>query len=51
MIAELQITYFVSHELGLRIIRNFILFTRKDDELSKVDLRPHQMRAVERARA
>src|SRR5262249_53335123 len=27
---------------------DFILFTRKDEELSKVVLRPHQMRAVER---
>jgi len=26
----------------------FILFTRKDDELSKVVLRPHQMRGTER---
>ena len=31
-----------------RLITDFILFTRKDDELSKVILRPHQMRAVER---
>lgn len=32
----------------LRVITDFILFTRKDDELSKVVLRPHQMRAVDR---
>jgi type I restriction enzyme R subunit len=31
-----------------RLLTDFILFTRKDDELSKVILRPHQMRAVER---
>ncbi|MDY6868118.1 MAG: type I restriction endonuclease, partial [Chloroflexota bacterium] len=31
-----------------RLIHDFILFTRKDEELSKVILRPHQMRAVER---
>jgi len=31
-----------------RMLTDFILFTRKDDELSKVILRPHQMRAVER---
>jgi type I restriction enzyme R subunit len=31
-----------------RLLSDFILFTRKDDELSKVILRPHQMRAVER---
>ena len=32
----------------LRVVSEFILFTRKDEELSKVVLRPHQMRAVER---
>lgn len=32
----------------LRVISDFILFTRTDDELSKVVLRPHQIRAVER---
>lgn len=31
-----------------RLLTDFILFTRKDEELSKVILRPHQMRAVER---
>ena len=36
-------------ERVLRIVRDFILFTRKDDELTKVILHPHQMRAVERA--
>jgi type I restriction enzyme R subunit len=46
---ENLVKYFVSPERILRIIRDFILFTRKDDELSKVVLRPHQMRAVERA--
>jgi type I restriction enzyme R subunit len=46
---ENLVKYFVSPERMLRIIRDFILFTRKDDELSKVVLRPHQMRAVERA--
>jgi len=30
------------------IIHNFIMFTRKDDLLEKVVLRPHQMRAVEK---
>ena len=32
----------------LRTLTDFILFTRTDGELSKVVLRPHQMRAVER---
>jgi type I restriction enzyme R subunit len=30
------------------MLLNFILFTRQDDELIKVILRPHQMRAVDR---
>lgn len=40
---------FVQPEKVLRVIKDYILFTRKDDELSKVILRPHQMRAVEKA--
>jgi len=32
----------------LRVIFDFILFTRTDQELSKVVLRPHQIRAVDR---
>ena len=32
----------------LRVLSEFILFTRTDGELTKVVLRPHQMRAVER---
>ncbi len=39
---------FVHPQRLTRLITDFILFTRKDDELSKVILRPHQMRAVER---
>lgn len=39
---------FVAPERVLRVLRDFILFTRKDDELTKIVLRPHQMRAVER---
>ncbi|NAS89251.1 deoxyribonuclease HsdR [ANME-1 cluster archaeon AG-394-G21] len=39
----------------VKVLTDFILFTRQDDELKKVVLRPHQMRAVdkliERARA
>lgn len=30
------------------LIKDFILFTREDDELKKVILRPHQMRAVDK---
>lgn len=40
---------FVAPRRVLRVLTDFILFTRKDDELSKVVLRPHQMRAVERS--
>ncbi|RLG25697.1 type I restriction endonuclease subunit R [Methanosarcinales archaeon] len=32
----------------VKVLTDFILFTRQDDELKKVILRPHQMRAVER---
>jgi type I restriction enzyme R subunit len=46
---ENLVKYFVHPERILRVIHDFILFTRKDDDLSKVVLRPHQMRAVERA--
>lgn len=39
---------FVRSERVLRVLRDYILFTRRDGELSKVVLRPHQMRAAER---
>lgn len=39
---------FVAPRRVLRILSDFILFVRKDDELQKAVLRPHQMRAVER---
>ena len=32
----------------VRVLWDFILFTRQDDLLQKIILRPHQMRAVER---
>jgi type I restriction enzyme R subunit len=38
---------FIAPRRVLRTLTDFILFTRKDEELSKVILRPHQMRAVE----
>jgi type I restriction enzyme R subunit len=46
---ETLVKAFVAPERILRIIADFILFTRRDDELKKVVLRPHQMRAVDRA--
>jgi type I restriction enzyme R subunit len=45
---ETIVKHFVSPSRVLRMLTEFILFTRKDDVLSKVILRPHQMRAVER---
>jgi type I restriction enzyme, R subunit len=39
---------FVAPRRVTRVLTDFILFTRRDDELAKVVLRPHQMRAVER---
>jgi type I restriction enzyme R subunit len=45
---ETLVKSFVHPQRITRLLLEFILFTRKDDELSKVILRPHQMRAVER---
>ena len=45
---ETLVKTFVAPRRVLRAVTEFILFTRKDEELSKVILRPHQMRAVER---
>ncbi|HJQ94767.1 MAG TPA: type I restriction endonuclease subunit R [Acidimicrobiia bacterium] len=39
---------FIHPERVLRVLTDFILFTRQDDELKKVVLRPHQMRAVDK---
>jgi type I restriction enzyme R subunit len=39
---------FIAPRRVLRVLTDFILFTRKDDELRKVVLRPHQMRGTER---
>jgi type I restriction enzyme R subunit len=39
---------FIHPERVLRVLSDFILFTRRDDELQKVVLRPHQMRAVDK---
>ncbi len=48
---ETRVKTFVHPERVLRVLRDFIIFVRKDDELSKVIMRPHQMRAVERSLA
>lgn len=39
---------FFARERIIKLIQDFILFTRTDDELRKVVLRPHQTRAVEK---
>ena len=39
---------FVNPRRLVRVLSDFILFVRKDGELTKAVLRPHQMRAVER---
>lgn len=48
---ETLVKTFVAPRRVLRVLSDFILFTRKDEELQKVVLRPHQMRAVERVQA
>lgn len=48
---ETLVKSFVAPRRVLRVLTDYILFARKDGELSKVILRPHQMRAVERVLA
>jgi len=43
---ETLVKSFLNKECIVKLITDFILFTRKDDELSKVVLRPHQIKAV-----
>ncbi len=43
---ETLVKTFFEKERIVRLITDFILFVRQDDELKKVILRPHQMRAV-----
>ena len=45
---ETLVKSFFDKERIIRIIDDFILFTRQDDELKKVVLRPHQMRVVQK---
>jgi type I restriction enzyme R subunit len=45
---ETLVKTFLTPRRVVRVVSEFILFTRKDEEFSKVGLRPHQMRAVER---
>ncbi|MBO9382440.1 MAG: HsdR family type I site-specific deoxyribonuclease [Roseiflexus sp.] len=48
---ETLVKSFIAPRRVLRMLTDYILFSRKDGELSKVVLRPHQMRAVERCLA
>ncbi len=43
---ETLVKTFISPQRVLKVLRDYILFVRRDGELSKVVLRPHQMRAV-----
>lgn len=45
---ETLVKSFLAPRRVLRVLTDYILFARKDGELSKVILRPHQMRTVER---
>jgi type I restriction enzyme R subunit len=45
---EKLVKSFLDKERVIRLLTDFILFTRQDDELKKVIFRPHQMRAVNR---
>ena len=44
---ELVKTFF-DKETVVKTVLDYVLFTRKDDELQKVVLRPHQMRAIDK---
>lgn len=46
--SEELITAFFERERIVKLITDYVLFTRKDDTLQKVILRPHQVRAVEK---
>jgi type I restriction enzyme R subunit len=44
---EMLVKKFLDRKRIVKILMDYILFTRQDDELKKVVLRPHQMRAVD----
>jgi type I restriction enzyme R subunit len=45
---EILVKAFLDKNRVIKVLTDFILFTRRDDELKKVVLRPHQMRAVDK---
>ncbi|WP_169238854.1 type I restriction endonuclease subunit R [Candidatus Roseilinea sp. NK_OTU-006] len=48
---ETLVKAFIAPRRVLRVLTDYILFARKDGELQKIVLRPHQMRATERVLA
>lgn len=44
---EMLVKRFLDRKRIVKVLTDYILFTRQDDELKKVVLRPHQMRAVD----
>ncbi|RMD68924.1 MAG: HsdR family type I site-specific deoxyribonuclease [Gammaproteobacteria bacterium] len=46
---ETLVKAFIHPERITRILRDFLIFTRRDGALDKVVLRPHQMRAVDKS--
>jgi len=46
---ETLVKTFVHPARLVRVLRDFLLFTRRDGELEKLVLRPHQMRAVDKS--
>lgn len=48
---ETLVKAFIAPRRVLRVLSDYILFARKDGELQKIVLRPHQMRATERVLA
>lgn len=45
---ETLVKHFLAPARVVRVLYDYVKFVRKDDELSKIVLAPHQMRAVER---
>ena len=45
---ESLVKTFLDRERVIKLLVDFLMFTRQDDELKKVILRPHQMRAVDK---
>jgi type I restriction enzyme R subunit len=45
---ETLVKAFIAPKRVVRVLMEYIIFVQRDNELSKVVLRPHQMRAVER---